>query len=667
MKKSMIKITWLVIVLLGSVTMKGQTVLTHLAKDGYKGIFVLTGDHIPKVNSALTGYTIERRAVDEKEFRLVTTLNAVTSVDEFREKANASVHLLPYNTSTSRFRLDSIWKKSRIKQSLLDLGAVAHTLPVLAGLNMIWVDSNVQEGKSYTYRVTGIGERYQVVSIPVVYTTNDTLAGLLFERGMYNQPQQRMELYWTTAGKDKPVFIEAYRSENNGDFRKIDAVVSVLPVKDTLQYLVTDTTAKKGGLYEYYVKGYDEFGNAGRNSATQAVAALDYVQMMLPEMVRSAPDSLSKGIRISWELKDASYIKMLSLYRSTNSVDGFRQVAVLSVDSKEYVDEEVQPATPYFYYFEAEYKTQSRPKRSTAFAASFSDSTAPANPSGLVATVTKEGIRIDWEYAPANTRGFWLYRSERGAPLQLVSKLISSDSSSPLYSFTDTDSLLSGGRYYQYALKAYSTSHIESGFSDTVVARPMKNTPVPRSPMKVTVTSSDDKVFVFWDDVSAYDRDVAGYLLLRSKRNPGTKGAFTTDTITCSSNMYTDSLSEADGLVRYSVITQSVFGTASVASGWFSLHTNPIRPVPPSSVRVNPVKTGIHLNWEPVANPGPSKYNIYRYERGAQPVKAGTVTGEESVYIDGQVTKGKHYFYFIRTVTATGAESERSNEAGINF
>ncbi len=115
----------------------------------------------------------------------------------------------------------------------------------------------------------------------------------------------------------------------------------------------------------------------------------------------------------------------------------------------------MQPATPYFYYFAVEYKTQNKPKRSTSFAASFIDALPPSLPRNITATGNKQGVELTWDYQGANTSGFWLYRAERGQPLQLITTMIPALDTVQQYTWTDTDSLLKGDRFYQYALKSF--------------------------------------------------------------------------------------------------------------------------------------------------------------------------------------------------------------------
>jgi fibronectin type 3 domain-containing protein len=651
--------------LLSCLSLTAQQTMPNVAVAGAKGIFVVTGETISDVKGPVTAYRIERKAGNEKDFAVVATLAAVPDVTTFKKNLAQSVNLLPYAPDLSVFRTDSIWTRGKRAGKLAALRNVGYTMPVLAGFNMIWLDEKVKAGQTYQYKVTAVGDTYSVNSYPVVFKA-PVVASIQYTKGVYNLPQHYLSLEWIATQKNKPVFMEAYRTETNGRFVKVAASISLLTKKDTFQYVIKDTTAQPSQLYRYYVKAYDAYGNEAPLSDTISIASLDYVQMPLPTQVKAISDSAQPGIHISWHQAGIPLIKSLTLYRSTSSVKGFEPIAILSPADSVYMDQQVQPATPYFYYFEAIYKMQDKPKRSTAFAASFIDHSLPGAPQQLQATGNKQGVALSWQSTEPHVSGFWLYRAERGQPLKLITTMIAALPGTSDYTYTDTDSLLNGGRSYQYALKAFSTSHVESLYSDTVVARPLKNIPVPKPPMQIQVSKEQGLVLVTWDAVSKYDELVNGYLLLRGKKVAGAKASFITDTVYCTNNIYKDTLVKPNESYRYSVISRSLLGVQSVPATWVSVNMPGNKPAPPASLTANPVKTGVQLNWETADTGETLAYNVYRYERGKEPVKAGSINGADK-YTDTGAAKGKQYFYFVRAVGQDKTESEKSNEAVINY
>lgn len=78
------KLSTLVILL--AILLQGMTqdIYPALARPGAKGIFILTGDIIPDAKGPVTGYKIERKANNDKDYTVVANLSAVSSVDEFK-------------------------------------------------------------------------------------------------------------------------------------------------------------------------------------------------------------------------------------------------------------------------------------------------------------------------------------------------------------------------------------------------------------------------------------------------------------------------------------------------------------------------------------------------------------------------------------------------------
>jgi hypothetical protein len=642
-----------------------QQPLPNLARPGAKGIFVLTGERISDAKGPVTAYRIERKAGDEKDFTQVAMLPATASVADFTKNMARYNTWLPYQRDLSDLKVDSIWKKGKTRGTLQALRAAGYSLPVLAGFNMIWLDATVTPGKTYQYRVSAVGDPYMALSFPILYAA-PVLAPPQYEKGLYNLPKKSMQLYWLATGKDIPAYMELYRREGQGKFIQVPAGVSFLTKKDTAAYLVKDTTAQPNRLYQYYIKAWDALGNVAAATDTILMASLDYMQMPVPQQVKAVNDSTLHGIHISWQLKSPMLIKSVKLFRSTRSAKGFEPIAVLSPAVLEYNDQAIQPATAYFYYFETEYKTQDKPKRGIAFAASFTDKSMPQVPQNLQATGNKNGVELSWQYAGSNISGFWLYRAERGQPLQLLTTMIPAVPGQSDYTYTDTDSMINGARFYEYALKAFSTSHIESSFSDSVVARPLKNIPVPKPPMRIRTSAEPGLVLVHWDAVSRYDELVKGYKLVRSKKATGTKETYTTDTIFCSNNQYKDTLVKPNETIRYSVISQSVMGVQSVPSAWEYVQLDGITIPAPAAVAANPVKTGIQVSWDMPDGGETLRYNVYRFERGQKAVKTGSTNGQEK-FIDTSALRGKQYYYYVVAIGSDQTASNRSNEAFVNY
>lgn len=638
-----------------------QQSVYRAARSGAKGIFVIAGDQI--AGGKRTAYRIERKTRGDSGFKQVALLEAVTMPETFRLNMARTEQWLPYPVDLTVFKTDSIWRKVKAAGNIGILKNVGYSIPVMAGFNLLWLDTEVTPGQAYQYRITGVGDNYSLLSEEVKYAP-EPVAPTHISGHFYDSIRHTLSISASAAGDHKPVWIEAWRSEEKGRFVNTRAEVTFQTMKDTLKFIVRDTTAMPHRLYRYFIRGYDAYGNTAPVADTLSVASLDPVQLPLPDRVSLRPDSLRESVTLAWTLANAPVIRMLRLYRSTNSVDGFEPVAELSPAQTSFTDEGIKPATAYFYYFEVEYKTLEKAGRSITYSTAYRSRRLPFAPVEITATGNKEGVSLSWQNQESNVNGFHIYRAETGGPFELISGLIPARDTARTYSFHDTTSGLNGGKFYHYTLKAISTSFVEGRFSDTVSARPLKNIPVPKPPMEVGLNTTDGATWVTWDDVSAYDAYVTGYQLLRSRRLAG-KDKYSTDTLFCPNNFYADSLLKEGETYRYTVVSLSYLGVKSPASAPVYTTLRGPLPSPPASLMANATKTGVKLTWEPPADARELQYNIYRYERGQKPVKLTALAGDKEMYMDSKALKGRHYFYYLKSLAANKTESEKSNEAGI--
>lgn len=638
-----------------------QQAVYRAARSGAKGIFVIAGDEI--AGGKRSAYRIERRTRGEAGFKQVALLEAVAMPEAFRLNMARTEQWLPYPVDLTVFKTDSIWRKVRAAGRIGVLKNIGFSIPVMAGFNLLWLDTEVTPGQVYQYRITGVGDSYSILSEEVKFAS-EPVAPAQIHGHFYDNVRKTLSLSAYSAGEHKPVWIEAWRSEEKEAFRNIRAEVTFRAVKDSLKFTLRDTTAVPHRLYRYFIRSYDAYGNAGPITDTLSIASLDPVQVPLPDRVSLQPDSIKRSITLAWTLAHTPLIKMLRLYRSTNSVNGFESVAELSPTQTRFTDEGLQPATPYFYYFEVEYKTLNQAARSITYSTAYRSGRLPSPPVEVTASGNKEGVSLSWENQEDEAKGFHLYRSETGGPFKLISGLIPVRDTSRAYSFHDTSPALNGGKFYHYALKTVSTSFVEGNFSDTVSARPLKNIPVPKPPMEVDLTTTDGKTWVTWDDVSAYDEYVIGYRLLRSRKLSG-KDRYSTDTLSCPVNFYVDSLLQEGETYRYTVVALSYLGQESPPSVSVFTTLQGQLPSPPASLTANATPRGVQLNWEPPAANIELQYTVYRYERGQKPAKLVTLAGNKDTYTDTKALKGRHYFYYLRSLSPKALESDKSNEAGV--
>jgi fibronectin type 3 domain-containing protein len=198
--------------------------------------------------------------------------------------------------------------------------------------------------------------------------------------------------------------------------------------------------------------------------------------------------------------------------------------------------------------------------------------------------------------------------------------------------------------------------------SDTVSARPLINIPVPPAPLYVKATALNGNIFLVWEDVSALDKNVSAYQILRTDMKSGK-----TDTLASGLNHYDDTTAIAGIPYSYSIVSFSDQGIKSLPSASASVSIEGIIPAPPSSLLLTKEKDGIKLSWELPDQGELFNYEIYQYQRGSEAQKVGMVKAGENHFTDRDVKKGQQYFYYVKSVSPDQIKSSVSEEVGIMY
>jgi fibronectin type 3 domain-containing protein len=632
-----------------------QEKIEKLARVGGKGIFVFCSNKIPKQNSSFKSIRIERKSEKDSEFKKIAELEAVSSLKEFKKRFNSSQEMVPYPIELSIFNLDSIWNISEKSPTIKSLGIAGGNLSVLAGFNMLWLDKDVKEGISYEYRVVGVGEPV-LESLPIKFAKTTPGKGLSFIKANYNQAANKIEIHTYSTDRDKPVYIETWRSENKAPFMKVPSTFTFALKNDSVKYRITDATTTAFQVYHYALKSWDVYGNTFPVSDTVFITALDYLQMPLPHKISAIGDSSGKSIKINWTQQAAGALKMMTLYRSRNSVNGFEPIAVLSAEQNEYIDEQVEPVTPYFYYFEVVFKASDAPKRTASFAANFWDKSKPEIPQYLETQIVDKLIQLSWQYNSGHTIGFNMYRKNADATdFKLIKGQIPYKNGQNTFVYLDNDSSMKGDVFYDYYLTAISTSHVEGLPSDTVSARPLINIPVPPAPLNVKATALNGNVFLVWEDVNALNKNVSAYQIFRTDKNSGI-----TDTLASGLNHYNDTTAIVGIPYSYKIVSFSDQGIRSLPSASSSVAIEGFIPAPPSSLLLTKEKDGIKLSWDIPDQGELFNYEIYKYQRGSGAQKVGIVNAGDNHFTDRNVKKDQIYFYYVKSVSPNQIKSSIS-------
>lgn len=633
----------------------------NLVQAGAKGVFVFTGEQLMRASGPVAGIRIERRVGEQGEWKRVADLKPVESAKDIQKGIDKAAGVLPYPIELEGHRTDSIWARVQRHGTREQLGAMSSNMAVLLAVGAAWCDTDVKPGTLYQYRITLSGAENQLLSRFINPAERPAVDKLMPLHTRYYEHQRTLNAFWTVVGDHRPAVVEVSRSMDKDPFEVIKPTVRVeRRGADSVWYQFGDTTVVRNRVYRYVLKGWDLFGNAMPRCDTLYTASLDASQMPMPYDLHAVGDSSGRRVNVRWKLDNAPLVKQVTLLRSTNSVDGFDPIAELSADRTGFVDEEVRPATSYFYRFVLEHKATHVPMRGVSFGAVAYDPLPPSAPQELNAEPTDKGVRLTWLYPARETLGFQIYRAEGDGPAQLASpRLAVTDAD--LHSYLDSTRSLQAGRTYRYHVRAISTSHVEGRTSDTVAVVPVTNAPMPTAPRELTVKVEAETATVIWEDQSI---DPLWMLYKVVRTRPGNR----VDTVYRTTNFLVDTLDAAGKPTSYRVISASVLGLNSAPSPAVSAKANVRLPAAPSGVVVHAMGGKVQVAWEAPAGEEVQRYEVYRYTRGKEPVKVGSVTTGKPLRLeDDGATRGQLNFYFVRSVAATGAESGPSREVGLQW
>jgi fibronectin type 3 domain-containing protein len=633
----------------------------ELVQVGPRGVFVFTGPLLAREGGPVTSILIERKTGEQGEFKRVVELKPVTAAKDVQKGIDKAGDVLPYPIELGGLRADSIWARIQRYGTREQLGAASNNVAVLLAVNAVWHDADVKPGTLYQYRVTTQGNGNQFLSTFVNPASKRAVDRLMAFNSSYYEHQRELNTWWSVVGDHRPAVVQLHRSVDEEPFAVVKPKVRIeRRGQDTVLYQFADTTAPRHRVYRYVAKGWDLFGNAMPVSDTLYAASLDVTQMPMPYDLHAVGDSSGRKINVRWKLNNAPVVKQISLQRSTNSETDFVTVAELSGDRTSYVDEDVRPATSYFYRFVLEYKATHVPMRGVSFAAAAYDPLPPSAPEELTADATKEGVTLTWMHPSRELLGFHVYRADGEGAFMLASARLPA-AQGPVFAYTDTAGTLQAGKVYRYVVKAISTSHVEGCASDTVAVMPMTNAAMPMPPRDLTARVDGEALLLSWEDQS-HDPLWMGYVVLRTR--PGNR----VDTLLRATNFLNDSLDASGKPSTYRVLSSNALGMRSAPSPAVSAKAHVRAPACPSAVAANPLNGKVVLTWQPPVSEPVQRFDVYRYTRGSEPVKVGSVSANKPArFEDVSPARGALNFYFVRSVAASGAESGASREVGVQL
>jgi fibronectin type 3 domain-containing protein len=375
-----------------------------------------------------------------------------------------------------------------------------------------------------------------------------------------------------------------------------------------------------GTSYHYVVSAINTIATC--ESANSAEVAVTPVGLCTPPAAPTVTATSANGtVKLDWA--QVAGAVSYSIARSSSRGTGYATIAQISVGTTTtYTDSNVANGTTYYYVMTASNGTCSSVDSAEVSAAPAC--TAPASPTGLVATPGDKSVALTWT-ASAGAVSYSIYRKSTGDPTY---KLVNSTSTT-----TFTDTTVVNAAAYSYVVTA-SNGSCSSTNSTEVQVTPACVPPAP--PTGVTATPGDGEITLAWTASTG----ATSYQVSRNTTGTGSFTAIATPTTT----NYLDK-PVTNGAAYYYVVAASNGSCSSANSAVASATSVCTPPSVPGAITAAAGDTTVTLSWDP-STPTPASYTLQR-KTGASGTWATVASSTVTSYTDSNLTNGTAYYYQV--------------------
>jgi len=637
----------------------------QVAINGYKGnyIYNVFNPASPKhPDGEVIGFRLDRKEQKETSWQTLYQFSTPASYQELSKNFEAAKNkVFEYRPSTA-YTLAQVWPAFKQTFNYDSIGPYIAQQAMAAAFNIILIDTTAKKESAYQYKLVQIKKDGTEA---LNYISNPVSAKAIF---VANKPTKIgrkadanvVKMEWKAKVNGQlPEGLLIQRSDGaNMPFYRYLVSYQIEQRGDSVIYKVDDEQIKKEQLYQYTITPVNRFGGGAAAVSDTIYAAVIDEYLLTPKIFNVKADSVKNNMVLNWSFMRPDFISAVSIYRSTDYENGYQLIG--STSGYNYVDNTAIPGQKYYYYLIVTDKMGRTTQRGVrAYGLMFKEKKSGI-PTNVAVNVRNKQNVISWTDINNDTRGYYVYRTNQfDGELKVITEMIYFDEkANGGFSFTDTATNLSGK--IGYSVVSENLSNVRSNFSRTVYTENL-TTPAMVPPSLIDFKNAGNNIYLFWLDKAA-DKLTTGYNIYRKigkadfvKVNKVPVLAYKTS--------YKDSVLLNDQELSYKITSVNAAATESNFSDEMMVQIAQMVYAPTSlkSFRSQNNKS-IVLQWQPsqseVAN-----YEIYRYVRGAEPVKVMVVKGSVLSYIDTTYDKEKNNYYFIKTIGVNGKISLPSSES----
>lgn len=633
------------------------------AFNGYKANYIY---NIFKPASAanpdgeVVGFRLDRKAAQETAWQTLYKFNTPATFQELQNNYQKALNnVFEFNPVTA-YTAAEVWPIFQKKFNYDSLAVHLTQQHLAIAFNILLVDSTAKKDVVYQYRVIQIkadgNENGKYTSLPI--SSNDKFIANRPKKSVRKISGDIFRMEWRAKlNGDLPEVLLINRSEGlNMPFKRLLNSYSIEQKGDSVIYTLDDENVSKETLYQYTITPVNRFGGgANAVSDTLQVALVDE-KMLIPKIFTATADTVNNSMALNWSFVKPDFVSVVNIYRSTEYEDGYKLIK--STTGYNYVDRDIVAGQKYYYYLVVSDKMGRATERSVKIYGLSQKATKSETPTHIAVAKSREGNVISWMDNATDSRGFYVYRTnEVAGTLKPIAEMIyANPNAKNSYSYTDTATNLQGK--IGYAVLAENLSNVRSNFSPIeYVENAIKTT---SQPTLIDINKVSDGVFIFWRDETAA-MVASGYHIYRKVGNEAYVKVNKTAVLP-NKTSYKDVFPINDMAVSYKITSVNSSDVESDFSNELAINQFEIV-YPPASVKsfYSADLKSVILQWQ-APQSSVTSYEIYRYVRGAEPIKIATVSAKELSYTDSSFDKMNNNYYFLKTVGANGNVSMPSSE-----
>ncbi len=460
-----------------------------------------------------------------------------------------------------------------------------------------------------TNRPRGVG-RIIINMSSVLPAPTDLKVTTTVNMALLSLPRGDLERYYTSFNIE--------RSANGGTTwqrRNADPLMFLSNNSGSERMIFNDTIEQPGVTFKYRIKGHSPFDIDGPPSNAAEGAAASQALGIYPDL-KTITEADGK-LTLNWEFPSASNssISKFQVLRSDNSEGNFVVLAEPGVSIRQYTDS--NPSLLSNYYKVIAIDNGNHENESLAKLGQLNDKQAPAVPTGVTATVDKNGlVTIKWtKNTEPDIKGYRVFFSNNpsGQFAQITTTVLETNE------YKQQLELKVLGKKVYYKVLATDLRENDSDYSTAVsITRPDV---VP--PSKPTLAKADPlPLGVQLEWINSSSPDVAYHQLERKIKNDINWTTLRTVRIAFTDHTFMDSTTTGTREFSYRVLSVDSTGNATSSS---IIDVKPLRINPDSIMRfkvasaVEGTEKQAKLSWEYPDAATVAEFHIYRSMDGSAP------------------------------------------------